>query len=397
MSKHTVVIVGGGFGGVKAALSLAKDRRFHITLISDHPDFRYYPTLFRTATGGRRTISSIPLTEIFTGTNVHIVEDSVAAIDKLKRTVTIKTGDTFDYDAVILAFGVQTNYFHIKGLEEFSYGIKNLAAAEALKHHLHQQFIDEHQPDLNYVVVGGGPTGIELAGALPSYLRKLQRQHQALKKTIHIDLIEAAPRLLPRLPKDLSRRISRQLRNQGVRLYVGSAVQAETADSLIVNNKPIRSHTVVWTAGVTNHPFFAQHDFQLSPNHKVRVDQYLQNEPGIYVIGDNADTPYSGMAQTALHDGGFVADNLKRLANKKDPKPYVAKKPIYVFPAGDRWAAVLWGNVRIYGYSGFILRRLADLIAYHDYEPWKLASKRWIADNDSEDDCPICGSVANKS
>jgi NADH dehydrogenase len=178
-----------------------------------------------------------------------------------------------------------------------------------------------------------------------------------------------------------------------VKLYLGTAVQAQTADALMVNNKPIRSHTVVWTAGVTNHPFFTEHSFQLARNGKVRVDQYLQAEPGIYVIGDNADTPYSGMAQTALHDGEFVAMNLRRLASQQEPNPYIAKKPIYVFPAGPGWAAVVWGHFRFYGRTGWVLRRLADFVGYRDYLPWQLAAKHWIAEPDEEESCPLCADV----
>lgn len=390
MAKHRVVIVGGGFGGVKTALELAEDRRFHVTLIADHTDFRYYPTLYRTATGGKRMISSIPLSEIFAGKRVHVLNDRVVSLDRQARTVKTKVGHTVGYEALVLALGVKTNYFNISGLKELSYGIKTNADAEELKAHLHRQLIDDKKPDLNYVVVGGGPTGIELAGVLPSYLRQISKQHGLGRRAIHVDLVEAAPRLVPRMPKDVSKRLARQLRKRGVKLYLDTTVQAQTADSLMVNNKPIRSHTVIWTAGVSNHPFFADQGFQLAKNGKVRVDQFLQTEPGLYVIGDNADTPYSGMAQTALYDGKFVAANLKRLASKEDPAPYHAKKPIFVFPAGHHWAAVLWGKVRIYGKLGWILRSLADLIAYHDYEPWKLAGKRWVAEDDQEETCPVC-------
>lgn len=389
-SKHRVVIVGGGFGGVKTALELADDNRFHVTLITDHTDFRYYPTLYRTATGGRRMISSIPLSEIFAEKRVHIINDTVTAIDRQARTVTTKVNHVIGYEAVVLALGVKTNYFHIEGLEQFSYGIKTPDEAEELKAHLHRQLIDQNKPDLNYVIVGGGPTGIELAGVLPSYLKQIAKQHGLPNSAIHVDLVEAAPRLVPRMPKDLSRRLAKQLRKMGVRLYLGTTVQAQTADALMVNNKPIRSHTVIWTAGVANNPFFTEQGFQLAKNSKARTDQFLQSEPGVYVIGDNADTPYSGMAQTALYDGVFVANNLKRLASKQDPKPYVAKKPIYVFPAGHRWAAVLWGDIRIYGRLGWLLRSLADLVAYHDYEPWQLATRRWVAEDDSEESCPTC-------
>lgn len=390
MTKHRVVIVGGGFGGVKAALELAGDRRFHVTLITDRTDFRYYPTLYRTATGGRRMISSIPLSEIFAGKPVHIINDTVVGIDRSARTVTTKIKHIVGYEALILSIGVKTNYFHIEGLEEFSYGIKTPEDAEELKAHLHQQLIDFHKPDLNYVIIGGGPTGIELAGVLPSYLRQISKQHGLAPRKIHVDLVEAAPRLVPRMPRDISRRLARQLRKSGVSLYLNTTVQAQTADALMVNNKPIRSHTVIWTAGVANNQFFAEQGFQLAKNGKVRTDQFLQSDQGIYVIGDNADTPYSGMAQTALYDGVFVANNLKRLAAKKDPKPYTAKKPIYVFPAGHHWAAVLWGNFRIYGRPGWLLRSLADLVAYHDYEPWQLATRRWVAADDSEESCLIC-------
>lgn len=390
MTKHRIVIVGGGFGGVKAALELADDQRFEVTLISDHDDFRNYPTLYHVSTGGSKRVGSIPLSEIFAGKPVKIITDTVSDIDKKARTVTTLGKQTIGYEALVLSLGVKTNYFHIEGLDQFSYGIKTPADADALKAHLHKQLCDENKPDLNYVVVGGGPTGIELAGALPAYIKKIARQHNLKPSKVHVDLIEAAPRLVPRLPKDISRMIARNLRKQGVKIYLKTAVQAQTADALMVNNKPIRSHTVIWTAGIMNNPFFSEHDFQLARNSKVRVDQFLQSEPGIYVIGDNADTPYSGMAQTALYDGKFVAANLQRIASKQDPKPYVAKKPVYVLPAGPKWAAVLWGKFRMYGRLGWILRSLADLVAYHDYLPWKMAAERWMALGDEEESCLYC-------
>lgn len=294
------------------------------------------------------------------------------------------------YDALILSMGVKTNYFNIKGLEQYSFGIKSIDDAEELKRHLHRQISADKRPDLNYVVIGGGPTGIELAGALPSYIRQIAQRHGLPKPKVHVDLIEAAPRLLPRSSKRLSRRVTRHLRSLGIKVKTRTAVQAQTADALMANNKPIRSHTVVWTAGVTNHPFFTENKFQLAKNGKVRVDQFLQAEPGIYTIGDNADTPYAGMAQTAIDDAKFVATNLIRLADGKEPRAYYAKRPIYVFPAGPYWAAVSWGPVRIYGILGWLLRSAADWIAYHDYEPWQLATRRWLSEIEEEEPCHFC-------
>lgn len=390
MKKLRVVIVGGGFGGIKTALELADDSRFHVTLIADHTNFRYYPTLYRTATGGRKIMSSIPLDEIFEAKRVHILIDKVVGLDRKTHTVKTKIGHMVGYEALVLSMGVYTNYFGIRGLKELSFGIKTNKDAQELKAHLHKQLIENHEPDLNYVVVGGGPSGIELAGVLPAYLKQIARQHRLKKQKIHVDLVEQAPRLVPKMPKDMSWRIARRLRKLGVKIYLNTTVQAQTADALMINNKSIRSHTVIWTAGVSNNSFFADQQFQLAKNGKVRVDQFLQSEMGIYVIGDNADTPYSGMAQTALYDAKFVAANLKRLASREEPKPYHAKKPVFVFPAGHRWAAVLWGKVRLYGKKGWLLRSLADLVAYHDYEPWQIAARRWAAENDSEENCTFC-------
>jgi len=391
LKKHKVTIVGGGFGGLKTALELVDDPRFDVTLISDLTTFRYYPTLFRTATGGKKIIASIPLAQVFAGKEINIINDSLVSIDRDRRILETKLNQKIPYDGLVLALGVKTNYFNIKGLEEFSYGIKSVEDAERLKDHLHRQLIEENKQDINYVVIGGGPTGVELAGALPSYIDKITEKHGMKKKKVHVDLVEAAPRLLPRMPKDISRMIARHLRRKlGVKIYLKTTVQAQTADELMINNKHIRSHTVIWTAGVAIHPFFKDQVFQLARNGRVRVDQFLQAEPGIYVIGDNADTPYGGMAQTALYDGRYIADNFKRLADGQDPIPYKAKKPVYVVPAGPKYAAVLWGKFRAYGYLGWILRRAADFVAYKDYFPWQLAAELWLAENDEENSCPRC-------
>lgn len=390
MSKHKVVILGSGFGGVKTALDLCDDERFSVTIITKRPNFRYYPTLYRTATGGKRMISSIPLIEIFRDKAVNIIQDEVVGIDRKEQVIKTRIGHEVHYQSAVFAMGVRTNYFNISGLKELSFSIKTTGKAEKLKAHIHQQLIDQKGPDTNYVVIGGGPTGVELAGALMPYIKHVLKKHGIKRRAVHIDLIEAAPRLVPKMPKDISWTLARRLRRMGVKLYLKTAVQAQTADALMVHDKVIRSHTVVWTAGVVNNPFFADNGFQLSAQGKVRVNQFLQSESGIFVIGDNADTPYSGMAQTALHDAKYVSKYLKKVVALEEPDPYVAKRPIYVLPAGPGWAAVLWGKFRMYGRLGWILRSLADLVAYHDFQPWQMATKRWIAVDETEETCPMC-------
>jgi NADH dehydrogenase len=394
IKKQQIVIVGGGFGGVKAAIELCDDPHFHVTLISEDKELRYYPTLFHTATGGKRVNSSIPYHTIFAGRTLTIVKATVTALDRKSKIVTTADGQTFSYDSVIIGLGVVTNYFGIPGLPEYSYSIKSQDEVARFKRHLHQQLIDYRQPDLNYIVVGAGPTGIELAGALPKYLKEIMKSHDLAPRKVHVDLIEAAPRLLPRLPKDASRMVKRRLNRLGVKLYVGSIVQGETADELTINGKPVRSHTVIWTAGVTNHPFFAANSFVMMGRGKVAVDTYLQADENVFVIGDNANTPYSGLAQTALLDGKFVASNLKRRARGKNFKSYIAKQPVTVIPAGAHWAAVVFGGLRIYGWLGWLLREAADFVGFKDLEPWSLATKQFLTEFSSQDDCEVCASIA---
>jgi NADH:ubiquinone reductase (H+-translocating) len=394
MPKEKVLIVGGGFGGVKTALDLSDESHYQITLLSDQVELRYYPTLYHTATGGKRANSSIPLRGIFAGKAVALEQGTATTIDRKAKTVTTAEGKVYEYDILVLSLGVVTNYFGIPGLPEYSYSIKSQDEVQRFKRHLHQQIEDDKRPDLHYVIVGAGPTGIELAGALPKYLKHIMKQHGIKDRKVHIDLIEAAPRLLPRLSKRTSRVVSRRLRSLGIRIYLGKAVQGQTADELTVSGKPIRSHTVVWTAGVTNHPFFKDNGFSLMGRGKVGVDVYLQAEENIFVIGDNANTPYSGLAQTALYDGAFVAHNLQRKAEGKKFKSYKAKEPISVIPAGPHWAVVMWGLHTFYGRIGWLMREAADLIGFHDLEPWPRATKQFMTEFEPEENCATCAKTA---
>ncbi len=390
MKTEKVLVLGGGFGGIKAAEELAKNGHFHVTLLTEHDHFRYYPTLYRTATGGKRANSYIPLSEIFKDLRINIQQGTAVSLDRKNKEVVTKDGSRHSYDTLIIGLGVVTNYFSIPGLQEYAYSIKSNEDALRFKTHLHEQLLDERKPDLNYLVVGGGPTGIELAGALPGYLRAIMRNHGIHKDHINVRLIEAAPRLLPRLPRATSRAVKRRLRNLGVRVHTGKLVQGQSADGLMVSGKKMRSHTVIWTAGVTNHPFFHHNNFVIMNQGKVATDVYLQAEDSVFVIGDNANTPYSGQAQTAVHDGAFVAANLKRRARGKDMRAYKPAKPISVIPVGKRWAAVSYGKFHLNGWLGWLLREVADFVAFNDLETWSSATVQWTTGFEEEEICPVC-------
>lgn len=382
-----IVIVGGGFGGIKAALELCKDKRNSITLISDKPDFQYYPALYSSATGHSHLESWVPLGTIFAGKrNIHVKLDTITKIDKASRQLYGKSGAKYSYERCILALGVVTTYFGIKGLDVYSYGIKSEAEVMRLKRHLYEDIAINHSLDKHYVVIGGGPTGVELAAALGSYITRLCEHYGVTQKSApKIDLLEAAPRILPRMSEQTSKIVTRRLKKLGVSIQTGKAVESATAESIMVGGKPVKTRTVIWTAGVMNHPFFKENNFELLSNGRVKVDEYMQAGPNVYVIGDNAGTEFTGLAQTALHDALFVTKNIWREQSGKAPRKYKAVKPPVVIPVGEDWAILEWKGFRVSGWLGVLLRRAADFIGYNDMLPLGQALGVWHASMVMED------------
>jgi len=379
-----ITIVGGGFGGVKAALALSENKKTKITLISDKTDFQYYPGLYSTATGHSHLQSWVPLGEIFAGRdNINVVIDTITTIDKKAKTLTGATGATYVYHKLILALGSVTTYFGIKGLDQYAYGIKSAAEITRLKQHLLDEFSKPEGADKDFLVVGAGPTGVELASALGTYLNNLKKHYNNPEPRMKISIIEAGPRVLPRMSEAASKMVHARLKKLGVHVELNQKVEEQTVDSLIVNGKPIKSHTVIWTSGVANNPFFAANadQFEFSPNRKVVVDKYLRSSEDVYVIGDNAFTAFSGLAQTALKDGIFVANHILTGSKKK----YTAKMPPVVVPVGDKWAIFEYKKLRLSGNIGSSIRSAADFVGYSDILPFGQALGVWRAQTIKED------------
>lgn len=379
-----ITVVGGGFGGVKAALELAKNKRARITLISDRPDFQYYPALFSTATGKSRLQSWVPLGEIFAGyDNVTTVIDKITTISREERTLVGESGMRYEYKKLVLALGSVTTYFGIPGLDEYAYGIKSYDEIARLKQHLLQQFSTPNAADKYFLIIGAGPTGVELASTLGDYLKRLKRLYRQPSPPITVSIIEAAPRVLPRMSEQASAMVTKRLKKLGVKVATGKKVEEKTADSLIVSGRAIKSQTVIWTSGVANNSFFSDNStqFELSKNGKVVVDDHMRVDSHVYVIGDNAFTPYSGLAQTALHDAIYVAKQIL----KKSKKTYRAKMPPVVVPIGEDWAIFEYKWLRFGGWLGSLVRYAADFIGYRDILPLGRALGVWRTQRIKED------------
>ncbi len=375
-----ITIVGGGFGGVKAALEFAKESTNQITLITDKPDFQYYPALYGAATGRSHLESWVPLSQIFAGKkNVTVQFDTIESIDPSAKTLSSKSGTVYAYETCVLALGTVTTYFGIEGLETYSFGVKSAAEIEELKQHVYADLAEGRGVDKRYIVIGGGPTGVELAAALGSYLKRVSKQLNVKDSNMHIALIEAAPRVLPRMSEKASVKVQRRLEKLGVKVQTGKTVESATEDMIMVSGELMTSDTVIWTSGVANHPFYkanAEH-FEFAPNGRVVIDSHMMAGKDLYVIGDNAATQFTGLAQTALHDAIFIADNIKRSSTGKPLKEYVAVMPPVVVPVGEFWAVFEWKKIHLTGIVAAMIRRAADFMGYSDILPIGQALGIW--------------------
>jgi NADH dehydrogenase len=375
-----ITIVGGGFGGVKTALELAKSANSHITLITDKADFQYYPALYGAATGRSHLESWVPLTTIFAGKkNITVQYDTIESINPDTKTLIGKSGVAYMYETCVLALGTVTTYFGIQGLEAHTFGVKSAVEIEKLKKHIYADIVEGNGVDKRYIVIGGGPTGVELAAALGSYLNKLKKHLKRTESNIHIALVEASPRVLPRMSEKASLAVLRRLQKIGVKVQTGKTVESAEEDLLTVNGELMTSDTIIWTSGVANHPFYkanADH-FEFAPNGRIVVDTYMNAGNGVYVIGDNAATSFTGLAQTALHDAIFVAGNIKRAAANQPLAEYTAVMPPVVVPVGAFWAVFEWRKLRLTGLVAAMLRRAADFMGYSDILPIGQALGIW--------------------
>ena len=400
--QKKIIIVGGGFAGIRAALDLAREKLPHasITLVSDRPHFEFNPALYRVVTGNSPLEVCVPLREIFEKTSVEVIQDTITRVNLAEKTVRGASESTYYYDYLMLSLGSETVYFNIPGLLNNSFAFKSIDEALRLKRHLHETFESCVKADkkhkasaLHIVVVGAGPSGTELAAELSCYCKTLAQNHGLNPLEVSVDLVEAAPRILPMLPENFTKNIEKRLVQLGITMQTGEAVVKKEGDTLFLKNMKINAKTVIWTAGVRPHHLYSEIEGLVqTKGGRVEVDEYLQAKgtKNVFIVGDGADTPYAGMAQTALHNGRFAADVIKRKIMRFPLLPYTPQKPAYAVPVSRGWAAVKIGRIKLYGRLGWVIRRLADLRFFLSILPIKKALTAFRSRTTLCESCAIC-------
>lgn len=366
-NPKNVLIIGGGFGGIAVAKKLQKSKNVNIKIISKNSFFEYYPALYKLVTGALAIEVCIPYDKIFRNQRVSVIQGEYSSYDKDKKKIFLTDGRTFEYDYLVLAMGSETNYFNIKGIEEFAFSFKSASEALSLKQHFlgllqKSQNIDKEEliKRFHVTVVGGGPSGVELAGDITAYLGKMTKRYHIDPSLVTVDLIEANSRVLGMLPESVSFRAEARLRKLKVNLYTNRTLEEQDLGNIIASDMTIQSETVIWTAGTKINKSF--NNLPLDSHKRVMVsgDFTLPNDNDTFIIGDGASAPGTGLAQGAISHGKYVGETISKLIKGKKVFPFKPKTMGYLVPIGHNWAVFSYKKITFSGFIPWIMRSFAD-------------------------------------
>jgi len=371
-ARPKVAIIGAGFGGLTAAQGLA-NARADVTLIDRQDHHCFQPLLYQVATAALSPADvAWPIRSILSRqANAFVVLGEVSAIDVNKRDVHAE-GVSFPYDYLVLATGVSHSYFGHDDWALFAPGLKTLEDARVIRRRLLLAFEEAElaQSDterarlMNFVIVGGGPTGVELAGALAEVARRtLPSDFRRIDpRRARIIVIEAGPRLLAQFPPDLSAYALSALRRMGVEVLLSTPVTQCDSRGVTAGNTRIEAATIVWAAGVAASPagdwISAERD--RAGRIKVNPDLTVPGHPEIFAIGDCASIadasgrPLPGIAPAAKQMGHYVATVIAaRIAQTPPPAPFHYHHYGDLATIGRKAAVVKIGRIELTGFIGW--------------------------------------------
>lgn len=383
MTTPRVVIVGAGFGGLAAAKVLSRGA-FDVTVIDQHNYHLFQPLLYQVATAGLSPADiASPIRAILSGDkNTRMVLARVSAVDITRREV-IAEGQRFPYDFLILATGAQHAYFGHGEWAAFAPGLKTIDDATYIRRRILLAFEKaETEPDaaerarlLNFVIVGGGPTGVEMAGAIAELANRALAAdfHSIDPRSARIILVEAAPRVLTPFEPSMSEAAKKSLEPLGVEVRLGAAVTALDAEGVSIGAQRIESRTVIWAAGVMASPAgeWLHAETDRAGRVKVGPDLSIPGHPEIFVIGDTAlalatdGKPLPGVAPVAKQQGYYVARLLAaRLKGETVARtfgPFRYRDFGSLATIGRSRAVVQMGALKLTGFLAWVLWSVAHI------------------------------------
>src|SRR6266700_2258748 len=369
-----VVIIGAGFGGLQAAHALRK-APVELTVIDRNNHHLFQPLLYQVATAGLSPADiCVPIRfTLRKQKNTEVLLAEVTGIDLQEQRVII--GDrSISYDYLVVATGALDNYFGHDNWEHFAPGLKSVVDATILRRNILLAFEAaelETEPEkvtalLTFVLVGAGPTGVEMAGAIAELAHKAMVSdfRHIDPRTAHIILVEAGPRILPTVPANLARKAQRALTRLGVEVRTGAAVEAIDDNGVVVAGSRIAAKTVIWSAGVKASAAgqWLKAEIDRGGRVKVLADLSLPGHPNVFVIGDTASAmqdgkPLPGVAPVAMQAGRYVASVIaQRVAGKKQAAiPFRYHNKGNLATVGRSFAVLEIGRIRLTGFVAWAM------------------------------------------
>jgi len=394
-----VIIIGGGFGGLTAAQTLTNKKDIEVTLIDRTNHHLFQPLLYQVATAALSPGDiATPIRSVFKNKrNIKVVMDEIVKVDKENRNVAGKSGKFYKYDYLIVATGTRHSYFGNSEWEKHAPGLKTLNDALDIRERILwslEQAEKESDPELrqkflNFVIIGGGPTGVELAGAISEITRKtgIDDYKNVREKDIHVYLIEGQDAILNTYPEKLSESARQKLVDMGVNVYLNTMVGEVNEDGIRAGKLIIPSSNIVWAAGNEGTPLLKELGFETDRAGRVKVNTQLTaaDHPEIFVIGDAANCTDAdgkqvpGIAPGAMQMGKFVAKKILGKIDSEEGFVYFDKGNMATIGRGKAIAEIagfkfkgvtawlLWSFVHIFFLIGFRnrFRVMAEWIWYY--------------------------------
>src|SRR5262244_553810 len=378
MPQPRVIVVGGGFAGLAAVKALRRTPA-EIMLIDRTNHHLFQPLLYQVATSVL-TPSQIatPIRNIFRNQkNTTVILGEVTGVDKVQKCVFVSDADRQNvpiaYDHLILATGASHSYFGHNEFAEYAPGLKSLADAEASRNKFLQAFElaeaeedpTRHRDLLTFILVGAGPTGVEMAGALAVFVRTTLKSdfRKVNPASARIVLVDMASRVLPPYSESLSKAAKQRLEKLGVEVRLGHSVDLIDAEGVVIAGERIASKTVIWTAGVAPSPAGKWLNAETDRAGRVRIqrDLTVPAHPEIFVVGDTASLdqdgkPLPGLAQVAMQQGRYAAKLIhNRIVGNPSPSPFNYFDKGSMAVVGKGFAVLQSGKVKISGFVAWLV------------------------------------------
>jgi NADH:ubiquinone reductase (H+-translocating) len=372
-SLPRIVIVGAGFGGLRAARAL-RNLPVNVVVVDRHNYHLFQPLLYQVATAGLSPDEiAYPVRAILRHDNVEFRLAEVTGVNLAERRLSLSTGE-LNYDYLILAFGSQTSYFNLDSVQQHGFGLKEIEDAVHIRNHVLWMFelaAQESDPqkraaELTFVVVGGGPTGVEMAGALSELTRLVLAKdyaHHAAMKSVRIILLEAMESILATMPPSLQSAAHHTLERKQVEVRFGAAVQDYDGEVITLKSgERIPACTLIWAAGVQAASLADKLGLPQARQGRIVVSPTLQvpEHPEIFVIGDAAYLEMNGaplpmLAPVAIQQAESVAQNIRRALRGEPPVKFFYSDPGSLATIGRNAAVARLGRLHWSGFPAWVM------------------------------------------